>query len=97
MKSLLNLRKADLPEHLKLDDTYDKVAIFISSLLKPKSKDSENLPCTSIYGLTMKEIPDMTAIALSLMEIKWNLKAERIVDAKNKADDVEKSVIKWCG
>lgn len=31
------------------------------------------------------------------MEIKWNLKAERIVDAKNKADDVEKAVIKWCG
>lgn len=99
LKSLLNLRKLDLPRHMKLDGTYDWVAVFLSTMVPPRGKEgaSDSLPCSSLYQSTRKEIINLASFHIALTEIKWDLQNERVEDALLKKDQLERRIIRWFG
>jgi len=99
LKSLLNLRKLDLPKHMKLDGTYEWVAVFLSTLVTPRTKEGaqEVLPCSSLYQVGRREIPNLAGFQIALTEIKWDLQTDRVEDALYKKDQLERRIVRWFG
>lgn len=99
LKSLLNLRKVDLPKHMKLDGTYEWVAVFLAALVPPRSKEGaqDSLPCTSLYQVGKRDIPNLAGYHIALTEIKWDLQSDRVEDALFKKDQLERRIIRWFG
>lgn len=99
LKSLLNLRKFDLPKHMKLDGTYEWLAVFLATMVPPRVKEGTNdaLPCSSLYQVGRRDIPNLAGFHIALTEIKWDLQADRVEDALYKKDQLERRIIRWFG
>ena len=57
VKSILNLRKVNIPDHFRLNKTYSRLALMLSNYVEPKYKDKEGvypIPCTLLYDIVQQ-------------------------------------------